>query len=48
MSAQTGQTPEEERRAELWARARRMQAVVKGVRYGRAQVEERKAAGEER
>lgn len=47
MSAQAGQTPDEERRAELWARARRMQAVVTGVQYGRAQVAEQRERGGE-
>lgn len=48
MSAQAGRTPEEERRAELWARARRLQAVVTGVRYGRARVAEQREHGGER
>ncbi|MFK3735671.1 hypothetical protein ACI2LJ_36005 [Streptomyces sp. NPDC088090] len=47
MSArETGQTPEQ-RAAELKARARRMEAVHKGIRYGRSKVaEERERRGE--
>ncbi|MFC9342887.1 hypothetical protein ACFT0G_06180 [Streptomyces sp. NPDC057020] len=48
MSAQAGQTPEQ-RAAELKARARRMEAVHKGLRYGRAKLaEEREQHGGER
>lgn len=48
MSGKAGQTPEE-RDAELKARARRMEAVHKGIRYGRTKVaEQQRERGGER